>query len=79
MALAYGGYGLLGLAAGSLIGALSCLVLSAGFMWKKLPKPSKHPENLYGKVFRYGYALWLLAIIALAQGWAWLLSLQEVL
>jgi len=70
LALAYGGFGLLGLAAGSFIGALFCLILSIGFMWKKLPKPSERLRDLYGKVFRYGYPLWFLAIIALAQGWA---------
>jgi len=39
-------------------------------MWKRLPEPSKHLGDLYRKVFRYGYPLWFLAIVALAQGWA---------
>ena len=70
LALGYWGYGLLGLAAGSLVGALSCLVLSVRFMWKKLPKPSKQLGNVYGTVLRYCYPIWFLAAITLAQGWA---------
>ena len=70
LALAYRGYGLLGLVAGSLIGALSCLTLSIYFMLKKLPKPSSHTRDLYGMVFKYGYPIWLLAMIALVQNWA---------
>jgi len=70
LALAYRGYGLLGLASGWLIGALSCLILSIYLMRKKLPKPSKHLRDLYGTIFRYSYPVWILAIITLAQGWA---------
>jgi len=70
LALAYRGYGLLGLALGWLIGALSCLILSIYLMRKKLPKPSKQLRDLYGTIFRYSYPVWILAIIALAQSWA---------
>jgi O-antigen/teichoic acid export membrane protein len=70
LALAYTGYGLLGLASGWLIGALSCLILSIYLMRKKLPKPSKQSRDLYGTVFKYSYPVWILAIIGLAQGWA---------
>jgi len=70
LALAYRGYGLLGLASGWLIGALSCLILSIYLMRKKLPKPSKHLRDLYGTVFNYSYPVWILAIIGLAQSWA---------
>jgi len=70
LTLAYRGYGLLGLASGWLIGALSCLILSIYLMRRKLPKPSKHPRELYGTVFRYSYPVWILAIIGLAQSWA---------
>jgi len=70
LALAYRGYGLLGVSSGWLIGSLSCLILSVYLMRKKLPKPSKHPRDLYGTVFRYSYPVWILAIITLAQGWA---------
>jgi len=70
LALAYRGYGLLGLASGSLIGALLCLILSIYLMRRKLLKPTKHPSELYGTVFRYSYPVWILAIISLAQGWA---------
>jgi len=70
LALAYRGYGLLGLASGWLMGALSCLIFSIYLMRRKLPKPTKPPRELYGTVFRYSYPVWILAIIGLAQGWA---------
>jgi len=70
LALAYRGNGLLGLASGWLIGALSCLILSIYLMRRKLPKPSKHPRDLYRTVFNYSYPVWILAIITLAQSWA---------
>jgi len=70
LTLAYRGYGLLGVASGWLIGALSCLILSIYLTRRKLPKPSKRPRGLYGTVFRYSYPVWILAIITLAQSWA---------
>jgi len=70
LALAYAGYGLLGLASGWLIGALSCLMLSVYLMRRKFPKPRKHLKELYGTVFRYSLPVWVLALITLAQGWA---------
>jgi len=70
LALAYGGYGLFGLAAGFLTGAFSCLILSIYFMWNQLPKPTKQIRDLCGTVFRYSYPVWFLAIVTLAQGWA---------
>jgi len=70
LALAYIGYGLHGLASGTLVGAASCLILSIYLMRNKLPKPSMHSSELYRTVFNYSYPIWIMAIISLTQGWA---------
>ena len=69
LVLAYLWHGLIGLAMGWMIGSLVCLMLSIHLMRDKLPRPSSHIRDLFGPVFRYSYPVWILAMIALAQGW----------
>jgi O-antigen/teichoic acid export membrane protein len=71
-ALAYMGYGLLGLSSGWAVGALCCLTISIYLMRNRFPKPAGNlfPKELRVKVLRYSSPVWILAIITLAQSWA---------
>ena len=74
--LAWLGYGLDGISAGYLVGALICLCYSMTMLKGRLVKP----EGVfsYGELFSYSWPLYLNGLIGLWSGWASLLILQLV-
>ena len=74
--LAVRGYGLAGISAGFLIGALVCLCYSVIVLRGRLVKPEG--AFSYGQLFSYSWPLYANALIGLWSGWVSLLVLQLV-
>ncbi|HML03999.1 MAG TPA: oligosaccharide flippase family protein [Candidatus Bathyarchaeia archaeon] len=74
--LAWRGYGLAGISAGFLVGALVCLCYSVIVLRGRLVKPEG--DFSYGQLFSYSWPLYLSGLIGLWSGWISLLVLQLV-